>query len=557
MLIYDPEDLGIVEVNIAATKLYGYSQEEMSSLTVKELVPPEDVDKVVEFIRSKEQQFFDSGVWKHQKSNGELLYVHIFTYPLTLEDKTYTLVVEQDVTKRNNIEHQLQTEHELFQLMIDNFPGILFLLDQDVKLLRWNKQVEAITGYKPDELKFRPLNKLFTPGPKAEICQACTRALSEGQAEIECELNTESDDAVPFHLLIHRMVIEGQPHLLGLGLDISTLKKVMRNLEARSQAIENAMDAIAFVDNNGIINDVNRAKVKLYGYQNKEELVGEHWSILYSRKDTAKIKREALEGLEHEDQWKSQVKGQRSDGSTFDIELSVINLDDKGFVAICKDITKRKQRERQIKASLQEKEVMLTEIHHRVKNNLAVVSSMLQLQAFEEEDEKVRTKLLDSVLRIKSMATIHEQLYQAQSFSQIDFSDHVKRLASNILDAHQLGTIVELVFQLDPLVLDVNQAVPCSLIINEVVTNSLKHAFKDMDQGTITFMLSINSSQVKLTIQDNGRGLPEGFNTQKSHTLGYALIDVLVQQLEGEHQYSSTKHGANFTLEFNRSTNNN
>jgi PAS domain S-box-containing protein len=221
-------------------------------------------------------------------------------------------------------------------------------------------------------------------------------------------------------------------------------------------------------------------------------------------------------------------------------------------------IEDRKVKEKQIRESLKEKEILLAEIHHRVKNNLAVISSLLQLQALEEENEEVEQKLLDSVVRIKSMATIHEQLYQSNNFSKMDFSENIRKLISNIMDIHRPDTKVNITYNLEPILLNLNQAIPCSLIINEVFTNTLKHAFYNKEKNTILkkgevcIELFLDSGRINLIIKDNGMGFPDDFEVAKHSSLGLVLIDVLSQQLDGEHSYSSTEAGTSFRLSFSR-----
>ena len=214
----------------------------------------------------------------------------------------------------------------------------------------------------------------------------------------------------------------------------------------------------------------------------------------------------------------------------------------------------RKNNEHQILESLKEKETLLAEIHHRVKNNLAVVSSMMQLQAYKAENKDLSARLLDSVGRIKAMATIHEHLYRSESFTDLDFSDNIEKLISSIVDATPSETDVQLSFECQSIDLNVVQAVPCSLIVNEVVTNILKHAFKNREKGNIVTSLLREGNKVTLSIRDDGIGLPDDFQKGKSNTLGLQIIKVLTDQLEGRHWYESLDAGSCFILEFEKSS---
>lgn len=236
------------------------------------------------------------------------------------------------------------------------------------------------------------------------------------------------------------------------------------------------------------------------------------------------------------------------------------------FFGISQDITKRRVAEEELKKSeqqirehqkeilenLKEKETLLSEIHHRVKNNLAVISGMMQLQAFEAQPE-VRTKLLDGISRIQTMALIHEQLYQSTSFSTLNFSDNIETLVRNILKTMHQRDQISLELVCDPITLNINQAVPCSLIVNEVITNAIKHAFPEQRAGTIEIVLTSRAENlVRLEILDNGVGLPDGQKSISPQSLGMHLIEVLAKQIQGTAAYQnrSDHSGTRFSLQF-------
>ncbi len=221
-----------------------------------------------------------------------------------------------------------------------------------------------------------------------------------------------------------------------------------------------------------------------------------------------------------------------------------------GYVANSRDVTERYLRQEEIKNSLKEKETLLTEIHHRVKNNLAVISAMLQLQYMDVENQKVFDSLSDSVSRIRAIADIHEQMYQSKTFSRLDFTENIRQLATEIVNTFQVNTITQVTFACDQVELNVNQAIPCSLIINEVITNILKHAFSGKKHGMIHISLRVKDDKLKLSIKDNGTGFKGNIKEIKSGSLGLQIIAVLSQQLEAEYDYSTTEEFNSFTLKF-------
>jgi two-component sensor histidine kinase/PAS domain-containing protein len=255
--------------------------------------------------------------------------------------------------------------------------------------------------------------------------------------------------------------------------------------------------------------------------------------------------------------WQEEYRFLKQDGDyAYVYDRGYLIRDKEGnpvrFIGGLEDITRIKKNEIIAKDSLHEKETLLAEIHHRVKNNLAVVSGMMQIQAMKEEDSELSKKLLDSTLRIKSMANIHELLYQSNSFSQLDFGKSIKNLTDTILKTIDNGTDVSVSYQLDPIQLNINQAVPCSLIVNEVITNCMKHAFPGNGTGKIALELRKSGSDIILNITDNGIGISDEIDLLNSPSLGVELIQTLSKQLNGSYSYRPhpDQPGTLFNLSF-------
>jgi two-component sensor histidine kinase len=232
----------------------------------------------------------------------------------------------------------------------------------------------------------------------------------------------------------------------------------------------------------------------------------------------------------------------RKDGTKIYVETSVsLRKHSKGhpigFRGIGKDITERKQAEEQLNQSLREKEVLLQEIHHRVKNNMQVISSLLKLQAATIEEESLRAPFRESEHRVRAMSLVHEKLYQSKDFTHVPFRDYLTSLIRYLYQssAPQAGRI-ELVTEIEELPLTITHAIPCGLIVNELVSNAFTHAFPGERKGTITISLRSPEPQAyELTVSDNGIGLPEAIDPHTTTSLGLHLITILVEdQLKGE-----------------------
>jgi two-component sensor histidine kinase len=184
---------------------------------------------------------------------------------------------------------------------------------------------------------------------------------------------------------------------------------------------------------------------------------------------------------------------------------------------------------------LREKEVLLKEIHHRVKNNLQVISSLVSLQADGSQDETVRDGLLDVIYRVRSMALVHEKLYRSDDLARVDFAGYAESLLSYLWQAHGVAAAnIRLNLELDPLQLPVDTAVPCGLILNELAGNALKHAFRQRDGGEVTVSLYAKEREVRLGVRDDGVGMPPDLDWRQSTSLGLRLVQMLAGQLKAE-----------------------
>ncbi|MGF1493353.1 MAG: histidine kinase dimerization/phosphoacceptor domain -containing protein [Microcoleaceae cyanobacterium] len=214
-----------------------------------------------------------------------------------------------------------------------------------------------------------------------------------------------------------------------------------------------------------------------------------------------------------------------------------VSADDEVMVLV-RDISDRKQAEAELRMSLQEKEMLVREVHHRVKNNLQVISSIFSLQSQATDDPDVLSLLDESQDRIRSMALIHEQLYQSSGLGQINLQDYIKSLTHNLLNSYRLGcSSIDFYLDVEPIDLNLDTAIPCGLLINELVSNALKHGFVGRKSGEVMIKihkLTLEAQQLCLIVQDNGVGLPANFDIGRSSSLGFRLIRALTRQLKGE-----------------------
>ena len=215
------------------------------------------------------------------------------------------------------------------------------------------------------------------------------------------------------------------------------------------------------------------------------------------------------------------------------------------------EITERKSIEKALRASLAEKEVLLKEVHHRVKNNLQIVSSLLSLQSLKFDDDKLAAVFLDSQARVRAMALVHEKLYRSKDLSCIDFPDYLRQLSVFLLQAYSPKNLaLTSDIQCKQFFLPVDSAIPCGLILTEIFTNSLKHAFAGRSTGHILLHAWQDQDDTHMVIEDDGIGLRPGFIIEKADTLGLQLVTNLTRQLQGTLGVSSVSGKTSFHLSF-------
>jgi PAS domain S-box-containing protein len=317
---------------------------------------------------------------------------------------------------------------------------------------------------------------------------------------------------------------------------------------------ENAMDMIFIINLEDKIEYVNKYAADLLCAK-PEDLIGKMRQNLFPMEisENQKTKLESAADTLHAIRNESKITFPKCE---MWVDTRLIPLIDKtnevySVMGISRDITKQKEVEDALRMSLNEKEVLLKEIHHRVKNNMQIISSLISLQSDYAENEDTIKMFDDSKNRIRSMALIHEKLYQSDDLSLIDFSDYIKSLASKLLEFYGLNArIITLKVDANDITLSIDSAIPCGLIINELISNSIKHAFPEEKKGIISIgMHEINANYV-LTVEDNGVGFPETIDYRNTDSLGLQIVQTLTLQLGGEIELESDG-GTKFTICFN------
>ncbi len=602
------EDLNIREANDKAVSVYGYPREKMLTLDIHRLRKSDSrpsVDDQYRKVVDENGLLFET---VHKRSDGSTFPVEVSARRMEVERKKYFQTIIRDITERKRDQEVLQSQKEELEAaneelvmanqkllsseqelrladeelrnqlaavqesrdalersqaslkqmeeMFDQFlkysPVYVFFKDENIKSLKLSRNYERMLGRPLEELLGRNMDELFPSDLAKGMVEDDKRILREGKVvEVEEEFGGRHYRTIKFPILQ-----EGRPRMLaGFTLDVTERRKAEQNLQELNQRFEYVLGATK-TGFDIIDSDYNVIYIDPYWQKSYGEAAGKKCYRYFMNQDSVcpscgiktalEMKQVVVtqEFLKRENRWVEvhTIPFQDASGAWMAAEFNI-------------DITEHKKSQENITAALKEKEVLLREVHHRVKNNLQVISSLLNLQSGYITDQRSLELFKECQTRVRSMSLIHERLYQSESLSRLSFSGYARALVEDLF--HSYGIDRELVsYSMDIIdqPMKIDTAIPCGLIVNELVSNSLKYAFPSYHQigrkGDISIIMTReDEGRLVLSVSDNGIGLPEGFDIEKVGSLGLQLVTTLVQQLDGRLEINND-HGACFRVVF-------
>jgi len=553
ILIGDVETKKLTYANPAICKMLGYSEEELTKMSVADIHPKTSLELVfAEFDAQARGEKKYSPSLPCLKKDGTIIYADINGAKAIINKRECSIGFFNDVTERNKAEERIRVFSSAVAGAIDG----ITITDMKGTITYANPSMEELFGYEKDGMLGKSVIALAT---NQEMANGIVSTLiKSGTWGGEVELIKKNKEAFSALLSLSTVRDEkGNPiALMGAIRDITERKQVERTLQQSEEKwyslVENVPYIIMLVDHDRTIQFINHVVVGL----DVKDVIGR--SIYdYIQPESHDIAREIVNRVfETGEPGYYEINGVGPDGrmSWYETRTGAIKIDEEvvSVVQITSDITERKQAEEKIMASLVEKETLLKEVHHRVKNNMQVISSLLRLQAGKVKDKDVVAMLKDSQNRIQSMALVYNKLYQSQNLASIDMADYIKELTAGLIKSYTTGSS-RVTASIDPsdVFLGVDMAIPCGLVINELVTNSLKYAFPESRTGQIAISLKENGHQeLELVVSDNGVGIPESLNLANTSTLGLKLVTNLVEsQLDGKIELDRTQ-GTRFSITF-------
>ena len=578
-----------IDVNKTALKKYGYKKKEILGKELIFIADPNKNDfkeiekkkelawkgkkQVFEFIgKKKDETTFPNEVvlQKGTYFDEEVLIVtalEITDKKKLAKEKLRTLIAEEsnkllqkEIIERKKAQKELIESQKYNKSIISSSLDIICASDEKGYLVEFNKAAEKAFGYKEKDVLHKKAKLLYAYSD--EYVRVSKQLKEKGSFVGEIVNKRKNGDM--FISFLSASVLRNDERdiigTMGVSRDITEIKEAEQQLKESEERykylFENSSDLIQGVNNKGEIEYVNSTWKKTMGYHS-EEIIGKNiFDFIHP------------ESKEHCHQFFSGFLDKKMDGKYKKISFILQNKKGEKVIlegdvgckyynnsfstrGILRNVTEERLAEQELKNSLQEKEILLKEVHHRVKNNLQVISSILNLQSSYVEDEKTLDILRESQNRIKSMSFIHESLYQTVDFSKINFSEYIDSLSKNLIHSYVLyDDKIELKINSKEVFLNLDLSIPCGLIVNELISNALKYAFVKSKKGIINIDLFTKDGNVNLIIQDNGVGLPKDIDFKNTDTLGLQLVITLIEQINGTIELLKEEAGTGYIIKF-------
>ncbi len=585
----------VIDVNQAVLETYQSQKSEIvgtpfDKLGELQIVNKEDLLKIGKAWSGEPQKF----EWHCLRNDNSVVPLEMILHPGTYFGKEVIIASGRNITERKEYENSLKESEERFRTLAAHAPIGIFLTDKDGKAIYVNEKLKEL-AYFPSVEGFMDnwLSKVH-PEDRDRIKRHIDIAEKDNHQQYEYRVQPKKGDErwvkaqvnllkgptdevlgrvgtiedITSEIEADKIAQEAEKDKLRAKFAEESNKKLQKEIDERIAAerelksakefnqyiIDSSIDMIIATDIDGNITEFNKSASSNFGYDSKEVIGTQVAPLLSEEQDREEI----LKRVFQDGKWSGEVICKRSDESTFIGYLSASILSGSaneviGTMGVLRDITELKIAEEELKNNIHQKEILLKEVHHRVKNNLQVISSILNLQTGYIDDKATLAVIQECQDRIKSMAFIHESLYQKADFSEVNFSEYLQNLCNNLKYSYMSpNRNILLDFDIEDISLSLDSAIPCGLIVNELVSNCFKYAFENQKQGNIRISLTKDKDNNKLlVVHDSGRGLPQDLNIETNDSLGLQLVWTLVDQIDGKINYEFSS-GSKFIINFKR-----
>lgn len=547
----DPNGI-LTDANPAMTELVGYELDELTGSKVSNLFHSQD-DYSRFMVHVRKRKFIRNRDVLIIHKNGttvECLITATARYGINGEVIGYQAIIH-DITELKKVQNALVDSEMKFRAIADYAHNLEIWFGTDGKILWVNNVAEKMTGYTQEEALSSDdvLQRVVHIDHFNYINHIFHDALSNQTTGNDVPfLFVRKDGSTAWFATSWRPIYDHKGVYIGIRVslrDITDSKKTEDDLADSEKRFRHVVEAVPFpvmiFDKRGNTSYINPVFSQTLGFTDADIVSHARWLTLAFPSDEEINNgrsrwKEAVNGIRGKPIEYANIRIRRSDGELRTLYSTYIPIDEENIMFVAEDITRRVIAEEEVRESLREKDVLLREIHHRVKNNMQVISSLLMLQGERIRDTEYYSVFQESINRIHSMAIIHEMLYQTKNFSRIDAHDYFLNISSNIRSMYlQVAPSVEINVDVENITLEIDFAIPCGLIVNELISNALKYAFGETGKGTIT--VSMKETAIEsfiLTVTDDGAGIPEDFKWRETSSLGLRIVRLLAErQLHG------------------------
>lgn len=544
-------------VNPAMLEITGYNEEELFNMSFFDFAHPHFKDMVMKtgFSRLKGEDVISNYEFKIITKKGEERWVEVSNVRTVINGMISILGTASDITDRKIAAEQIIKSESQFRALFSSMDDLIIVLDRNGKYLEIAPTNPNLL-YKPaEELIGKTLYEVFPEENATYFLNKIEESLNS-QVPISIEYTLDiKDKKFWFEGRISPMIDD---KVLLVVRDITvgklSLRKLVESEEKYRNLVESIAEGLVIVDENENFLFSNKAALDIYGY-NEDEILKMNVKDLVSEKSFNTIQKETVNRLNGKSsKYEITIIRKNGDERLTSITASPLFKDGKfiGSFELFIDITDIRKAEEELRASLREKEVMLQEIYHRVKNNMQIISSMLNLQSVHVTDETSLNLFKNCQNRVRSMSLVHEKLYRSKDLSRIKFEDYITSLMRNLFISYGVSEKrIRYNVEAKGIFLNINTAIPCGLIINELITNSIKYAFPEDKKGHIIIKLSKDKKdKFTLIIRNDGIDFPEEIDLENASSFGMQLVNILQQQLHAEIEIDR-KGGTTFKFLFN------
>jgi PAS domain S-box-containing protein len=545
-------------------EIFGYQPGafDQSLTTFKALIFQEDLTAIETVLADAIDGKDFVGEFRIRRLDGEIRWIHGNGAMIPAKDGRHARLVgiNYDITARKNAEQALLEEKTLLQALFDSLPGIVFAFDQSGRYLRWNHNYERWLGWTDAEMGQITVLMTVAEQHREHVSAVIQEVFEKGESSTELNALAKDGREVPLFCTGVRVSLNGKPCVVGFGIDITrrlATEKALRLSESRlTEAQRIARLGYWEADLQTGITWWSDEEYRIFGV-NPEAYQPSQEAFFKSLHPDDREKHETAlnEMLETGTFTPCQFRIIRPDGTERYVYEEARIVQREGIApllhGVTRDVTEKAQADMALRASLHEKEALLKEIHHRVKNNLQVISSLLNLQASRVTHPIASEVLAESQNRVRAMALVHETLYRSDDLARVDIARYLEELCGYLFRSFGVDSNrIILRLNVTHVVLSLDRAIPCGLIVNEIVSNSLKYAFPENRVGTVTVELHLNSNEtINMAISDDGIGLPSDLVVDQTPSLGLQLVCILTEQLGG-HLTLDRSHGTRFEISF-------